>query len=406
MARYSASLRAILACILAGVCDSLRLPSTIIFFLSSVTVRVRTCQCLVLNGVIFLGGIFIGDLVLAPTLRAVLALGGLTTEARTGESASISSISMPLASSSIPLPSGASEHAVGEWLNVFFLYAYQLLWIYPLYAISFILNAIWYQDVADHAFITHGGATERKSITFQKWVATMSDEVYRLLLVTAYTIQITLTSFLPFGIGSILVLIQLCWMYSLYSFEYKWSLLGWSLEYRLKYFEKHWAYFLGFGLPAVLLSLVFPKFISLGIFALTFPIFIILAIIAKPVGHKRMMVAKAAAAQTPATLSIDTKRGASTTKDQHAKSTATSAVSTAQEVLLPTLPIFRIATWINWWLLSKLQRRSKTAAATTRRPSIEPPVLNFKKSTLTTTPPRPAAATATQQQDRSDNIAS
>ena len=24
----------------------------------------------------------------------------------------------------------------------------QLLWIYPLYAISFILNAIWYQDIA------------------------------------------------------------------------------------------------------------------------------------------------------------------------------------------------------------------------------------------------------------------
>jgi hypothetical protein len=54
--------------------------------------------------------------------------------------------------------------------------------------------------------------------------------------------------------------------------RYKWSLLGWSLEYRLKYFERHWAYFLGFGAPAVTLSLVFPKFISLGIFALAFPI--------------------------------------------------------------------------------------------------------------------------------------
>lgn len=399
--RYWSSIRAILACILAGTCDSLRLPSTLIFFLSSVTVRVRTMQCLVLNGVIFLGGILIGDLVLAPTLRALLALGGWDTQAHTGETAAITGLSMPLASSSIPLPSGSdAAHPVGEWLNVFFLYAYQLLWIYPLYAISFILNAIWYQDVADHAFITHGGSTERKGVTFQKWVATMSDEVYRLLLVTAYTIQITLTSFLPFGVGYCLVLVQLCWMYSLYSFEYKWSLLGWSLEYRLKYFEKHWAYFLGFGLPAVLLSLVFPKFISLGIFALTFPIFIILAIIAKPVGHRRM-VARMNEAERDAK---DGNKHSSPSKD-HAGSTKAgghTASSAVQEVLLPTLPIFRIATWINWWLLSKLQRRSKNAAAAIRRPSIEPPAAAFKKpapANVPTTPPRPIAT-------YSDNIAS
>src|SRR5689334_8094703 len=70
-------------------------------------------------------------------------------------------------------------------------------------------------------------------------VATMSDEVYRLLLVSAYMVQLTLVSFVPY-IGTPLVWIHLCWLYSLYSFEYKWSLLGWSLEYRLKYFEKHW----------------------------------------------------------------------------------------------------------------------------------------------------------------------
>ena len=113
-------------------------------------------------------------------------------------------------------------------------YCLQLLWIYPLYAISFILNAIFYQDIADHSFITHGGtaplgtpgaaaaaaaaASAKSGVTFQKWVATMSDEVYRLLLVTAFMIQITVLSFIPY-IGTPLVVVHLCWLYSLYSFE-------------------------------------------------------------------------------------------------------------------------------------------------------------------------------------------
>lgn len=208
----------------------------------------------------------------------------------------------------------------------------------------------------------------------------MSDEVYRLLLVTAYMLQMTLVSFLPFGIGNILVLCHLCWMYSLYSFEYKWSLLGWSLEYRLKYFERHWAYFLGFGLPAVCLSLIFPKFISLGIFAFTFPIFIILAIIARPTMHTKKEGKKSL-------TTGDLKNQPHTDKKSNEPSSSSSSTANAA-VLLPQLPIFRVATWINWWLLSQLQRRSKATAA--RRPSIDKP-----NTTATA-----AAATSTHQHDQ------
>ena len=55
-------------------------------------------------------------------------------------------------------------------------------------------------------------------MTFQRWVSTMSDEVYRLLLVTAFMIQTTAVSFIPV-VGNTLVLVHMCWMYSLYSFE-------------------------------------------------------------------------------------------------------------------------------------------------------------------------------------------
>ena len=61
-------------------------------------------------------------------------------------------------------------------------------------------------------------ASSKGGVTFQKWVSTMSDEVYRLLLVSAFMLQITAVSFVPL-IGSTLVAMHLCWMYSLYSFE-------------------------------------------------------------------------------------------------------------------------------------------------------------------------------------------
>lgn len=120
MSRYAHSVRAIFGCILDGICDSLRLPSTLIFFLSSVTVRVRTAHCIVLNGFIFLGSILIADWMMVPIIRTILAIGGIAQQGSTEDT-----INMPLASASIPLPSG-EDQSIGEWINVIFLYAYQV----------------------------------------------------------------------------------------------------------------------------------------------------------------------------------------------------------------------------------------------------------------------------------------
>jgi len=265
------------------------------------------------------------------------------------------------------------QEKAAEWINILFLYGYQLLWVYPLYAISFLLSAIWYQDIADHSFVTHGSTSDGKGapaapagLTFQRWVATMSDELYRLLLVTAFMAWITLLSFIPI-VGNPLLIVNLCWLYSLYSFEYKWSLLGWSLEYRLKYLERHWCYFLGFGLPAVILSLVFPRFISLGIFALAFPIFIILAIIAHPVSHatKLRKLLQESGSMPPSSSSADSSESAS-------------SLPSSSSVPLRQLPIFRVATWMNWWLLRQLQKR----ATVTARPSTKQHAIPPRKSSM------------------------
>ena len=163
--------------------------------------------------------------------------------------------------------------------------------------------------------------------------------------------------------------------------RYKWSLLGWSLEYRLKYFERHWCYFLGFGLPAVVLSLVFPKFISLGIFALAFPGFIILAIIAKPKSHvprSHRKASNAAAAAEGAAAAT----GAAATGADGKDAAAAAAAAAPDPVLLPQLPIFRGATWLNWWLLQKLQTRNNK---TTHTAAVHVPVRTTATATATAT---------------------
>lgn len=62
-------------------------------------------------------------------------------------------------------------------------------------------------------------------------------------------------------VGPIIAFAYTCWLTSLYSFEYTWINEGWSVQRRLDYFERHWAYFFGFGVPFTLITFWLPFFI-------------------------------------------------------------------------------------------------------------------------------------------------
>jgi etoposide-induced 2.4 mRNA len=128
----------------------------------------------------------------------------------------------------------------------------------------------------------------------------------------------------PSYLGMLLSLVYSSWLTSLYCFEYTWLNAGWNLNRRLEYFERHWAYFLGFGLPftaaTYFLSFLYrsdessvqgrwellenqrcpsrhrpiPLFSSTGTFALFFPIFIIIATVAEPLPRYSQTVANLA----------------------------------------------------------------------------------------------------------------
>lgn len=65
--------------------------------------------------------------------------------------------------------------------------------------------------------------------------------MYRAILVAFFLLQTVLSYLVPV-IGPVLSFIHLSWLYSLYCFEYKWSLAGWSLEKRLGHLEQNWYY--------------------------------------------------------------------------------------------------------------------------------------------------------------------
>lgn len=219
-----------------------------VFFLArSETIRFRTLQCFTLNGVIFLGSILFFNCAVGPLL-------------------------------------GVLRHLVHEdevWATEFVAAAlsalYKVLWIYPIYCISFILNTVMYQEIADSALALRRSQAPSNMPALDRLI----NEAFRVLLNLVYIIEMDLIFYIPF-IGPPLYFLHSCWLASIYCFEYRWVHLRWTSNARLDYFERHWLYFAGFGFPVSLVSFLCPRFVDAGVFALFFPLCLLTATAAEP----------------------------------------------------------------------------------------------------------------------------
>ncbi|ETW02214.1 hypothetical protein H310_05779 [Aphanomyces invadans] len=237
-----------------GIQDSLSLHRILLLYIQSPIVRNRTVKCVMVNGIIFLGSIFFFDHIVIPIIH-LLGLALKHQEEAKGAN---------------------DSRSFRDTIDTMVFVIYQGLWMYPIYCVSFILNAIWYQELADEAYLqTHGKARPAPVKDM------LIDEVYRAILVFFFVVQTMLSYFVPL-VGPYLSFVHTSWLYALYCFEYKWSLHGWSIEKRLVYMEKHWAYFVGFGCPFTLATYFAPNFVNKGIFALLFPLFLLLATVCGP----------------------------------------------------------------------------------------------------------------------------
>ncbi|KAJ6427726.1 hypothetical protein OIU84_023179 [Salix udensis] len=218
---------------------------------------VRTGQCFLLNGFIFLGSILVLKSVVIPTLLV---------------SKLYSSLRLGL-------------------IQLFYVF-----WFYPLYIFSFILSTIWYNDIAKYGFEALGknshdvlepssqneAKTPENTALMDKPAGLggvmigIGEQVYSVLLLTFFFLEVYATGFIPY-IGKALNFVLLSWMYAYYCFEYKWNLSDVALDRRLDFFESNWAFFSGFGSPCVLAIFFFSPLVSYGVMAILFPLFVLAA---------------------------------------------------------------------------------------------------------------------------------
>ncbi|KAJ1929590.1 hypothetical protein IWQ60_001020 [Tieghemiomyces parasiticus] len=272
-------LRHQLWCVWAGVKDASAWPTCLIVVYGSRTIQQRVLKCVVLNGILFLGSIVFYNIVIL-RLNDLLSHMAFVitgwTQAALGAAGSAGRLGTA---------STATTPLAVEVLYYLITFAYNAFWLYPVYCFSFLLNAIWYQEIADRVYTMRGGEPSRAPLTYSGMLQNIASEIYRILLFFTYVVWASLIYLVPY-VGPLGSFIYFCWIYAFYCFEYQWINKNWSFEKRLDYLESRWAYFLGFGLPCTLCTFFSPLFVSAGIFAFLFPMYIIMANIAQPLPRR------------------------------------------------------------------------------------------------------------------------
>ncbi|KAJ1499362.1 Etoposide induced 2.4 mRNA [Coelomomyces lativittatus] len=173
---------------------------------------------------------------------------------------------------------------------VFFACVHQSLWVYPIYLLSFTLNSVWYQDIAERVHTLHPTKGSSSALGSKPYASTsrklnlaytLADELYRYLFCFIYLVYATWIYWVPYvGPGGSFVLT--CGLYAYSSFDYSWRNTRRPLHACIDVVHRHWAYFLGFGTPLTLATFFFPTVPGSALFAVLFPWYIVLAHLAHP----------------------------------------------------------------------------------------------------------------------------
>lgn len=311
--------------LLYGLHDSLSIHKSFIFFVTSKTIQIRVIQCFLLNGVLFIGSLILYNYIISPVIYYLLVLD-MT------QISNINNISLAYSIQQYDNNNNSNNNNNNNITTSLYItecilwLVYRILWLYPIYTLSFILSTIWYQDIATHSYnlVNNNTSSNHKNnnattkhkhdnnVSFEQWLHSMASECYKQCIYFIYFIQCELLGLLPsivkyvyskyvntsdnndkhlyyniiLYMSYLLYIIHLSCYYALYSYDYKWSMSKLSLLNRLGNFELYWLYYVGYGLPLTTITCIFPQFFNTGIFALLFPIFAILAIIAKPINQR------------------------------------------------------------------------------------------------------------------------
>ncbi|KAH1222068.1 Protein EI24 [Glycine max] len=262
---------------LEGLVEACCLHRVVILCMRSNKLLMRTGQCFLLNGFIFLGSIFVLNSVVIPALWWILP----------------DQCSQFVSHKLCDLGGTLKFYS---FLRLALIQLFYVLWFYPLYVFSIVLSTIWYNDIARYGYAAMGrskftvekGSSQNNSPTVQNAhhvkgpsglggvMIGIGQQVYSILLLSVFFLEVYATGFIPY-IGKLLNFLLLSWMYAYYCFEYKWNFNEVALDRRLDYFESYWPFFAGFGSPCVLAIFFFSPLVSYGIMAILFPLFVLTA---------------------------------------------------------------------------------------------------------------------------------
>lgn len=239
-------LGAALTSFFSGLKDGLNFRRVFRVFRHSEVIRQKALLCAVLNGGVFLGSMLLVNYVVQPFVHFVLTSLGASTSG----------------------------------FDVVFNLVYYLLWLWPVYVLSFFLSGFWFGDIAAAAFkLLHG---KPPPVDLKKLPRVLADEARRSLLFGVFLAHGAAAAYLPYA-GTLGVFAFGAWFNAFYAVDYTWSSLGERLDQRVERFHTLWLYFLGFGAPVTILTMLFPFLASAGILSLTFPLMIVCACAARPV---------------------------------------------------------------------------------------------------------------------------
>ncbi|KAI3951540.1 hypothetical protein MKX01_018656 [Papaver californicum] len=250
---------------LDGFREACCLHRVIVFCFRSKKLSIRTAQCFILNGFIFLGSIFILKSLAIPTLEWILP--DQCQQFGTQDLCSYGGISK-----------------FYSFLHRGLVQLFYMLWFYPLNVLSIVLSTIWYNDIAKYAYVAMGRvepssknelgnaqnlSNADKPAGLGGFMIGFGEQVFSLLLLSFFFVEVYAVDYIPY-VGKMLSFLLISWMYAYYCFEK-----------RLDFFESNWAFFAGSGSPCVLPIFIFPRLVSSGVLATLFPLFVLTATVSE-----------------------------------------------------------------------------------------------------------------------------
>ncbi|WWC70333.1 uncharacterized protein I206_104283 [Kwoniella pini CBS 10737] len=172
---------------------------------------------------------------------------------------------------------------------------YNLLLSWPVFVICFLVNASWGPLISKRAqailhpshrfqpspISTPTTSTPLSSFPKQAPFVKVFQSITRIILISDFTLISRLIGLIPF-IGKWGSFAYMCVIDAYYCFEWNLTSKRWPLDHRVSYMQDRTAYMIGFGFPATFLTSFGPPLVSMAIFALIYPFFVLQAIQAKP----------------------------------------------------------------------------------------------------------------------------